>query len=461
MDEKRTVDFYQWLLSVEDQYTPVTHEFTLRSRDGRNILLEANMRMIRQNGNYAGFEGIARDITERKMTERALEVSNLQLQDTLEELRLTQDQIVRQERLRALGQMAGGVAHDFNNALMPIVGFSELLIQRPEYLADHERTKRYLNLVLNAAQGAAQTVRRLREFYREQGIEDERSPVDLASVIREAIDLTEPKWKNESQANGVSIEIRTDIAPARPVMGDARGLRESFVNLILNAIDAMPKGGVLTFAIRQRGEDTVAEVRDTGVGMSTELRAKCLEPFFTTKEARGTGLGLAMVHGIVSRHGGSIEIESAEGRGTTFRVRLPSTESRIESKPGDAEGTGETAALRILLAEDDSAIREYLIVRLRMEGHDVDTAQDGLEGWERYQRDRYDMVITDYSMPRLNGDGLSRLIKERDPRMPVLLLTGFGDLIQDGDEPPGVDLILSKPLRFEELRSGIRELTKT
>jgi len=257
-------------------------------------------------------------VLEQKVSERTAELSS-----ALTELKQTQKQIVQQERLRAFGEMAGGVVHDFNNALISIIGYSDLLMEDPDILADRPMTLSYLKTMNTAGRDAAQVVSRLRDFYRSRESEDIFAPVDLNEVIEQSVSLTQPKWKTQALTSGHKIEMELDLEKLPPVSGNPAELREALTNLIFNAVDAMPAGGRVTLRSRPKDDAVLFEISDTGTGMSEDVRTRCLEPFFSTKGEKGTGLGLSMVFGIIKRHNGTLDIQSAVDRGSTFRIRLP------------------------------------------------------------------------------------------------------------------------------------------
>jgi signal transduction histidine kinase len=257
-------------------------------------------------------------VLEEKVSERTAELSS-----ALTELKQTQKQIVQQERLRAFGEMAGGVVHDFNNALISIIGYSDLLLDDPDILADRSMALSYLKTMNTAGRDAAQVVSRLRNFYRSRESEDIFAAVDLNEVIEQSVSLTQPKWKTQALTSGRKIEMELDLEKLPPVSGNPAELREALTNLIFNAVDAMPAGGTVTLRSHPEDNAVLFEISDTGTGMSEDVRTRCLEPFFSTKGEKGTGLGLSMVFGIIKRHNGTVDIESAVGRGSTFRIRLP------------------------------------------------------------------------------------------------------------------------------------------
>ena len=396
------------------------------------------------------------EVRERVRMEEALRASNAQLEEALGQLRETQEHVIQRERLHALGRMASGIAHDFNNALAPILGFSELLVKRPELLSDLPKLKSYIEIINTAANACSKVVSRLREFYRYRDEEEVFGPVVIEDLVHEAILFTQPRWKDQAMAEGVDIRIVTDLAEVPTVSGNAAELREMLVNLIFNAVDAIRESGAITISTRLQGDSVILEVKDKGVGMSDEVRKRCLEPFFTTKEG-GTGLGLGIVYGVVSRHGGSIEFESVEGEGTVVRVTLhPRREEHASKETGEVAPLNDS--LRVLVVEDEPMVREVVTAYLEEDGHRVVTAENGVEGLEQFGKGEFDIVLTDRAMPKMNGDQLAVEIKARRPDMPVVLLTGFGDLMEGGGESPsGVDVVVGKPFTFNTLRNGIRK----
>jgi PAS domain S-box-containing protein len=261
------------------------------------------------------------DITVRHRSEAAMHRSHRQLENTLAQLQASQRQALQDERLRAMGEMASGLAHDFNNSLSPIVGFAELLLRHPDLPRDTAQS--YLHLISTAAQDAASVIRRLRELHREQGESAPDEPVDLMRCIDDAIVLARPGADVPARTPGTEIRIETDADEAPVIRGDALAVRDMLAGLLVNAAEAMPQGGLITVRVRTEGGDVRLDVRDTGSGMSEEVRRRCLEPFFSTKRRRGAGLGLALAHATIERHGGTLKVESEPGRGSTFSVRIP------------------------------------------------------------------------------------------------------------------------------------------
>ncbi len=389
------------------------------------------------------------------------------LQQAYDDLRQTQQTVMQQERLRALGQMASGIAHDINNAISPVALYTEMLLEQESSLT--KRTREYLETTQRAIGDVAHTVARMREFYRQHEPELVLSPVDLSVLAQHVIDLTRARWFDMPQQRGIVIELRKELGQnLPPVAGIESEIREALINLVFNAVDAMPEGGRLT--IRTKTSESLGktpyvdvEVVDAGVGMDEETRRRCLEPFFTTKGQRGTGLGLAMVYGVTRRHNADIEIESAIGQGSTVRLRFPAA----VSNPAGAESPGPEAMpprLRILSVDDDPLLIKSLRDALEADGHAVVTATGGQEGIDAFraaeERDeRFAVVITDLGMPYVDGRKVASAIKSDSPGTPVILLTGWGQrLVAEGDIPPHVDRVLNKPPKLKELRAALAEL---
>ncbi len=384
-----------------------------------------------------------------------------QLEDTLSKLRQAQHSAIRQERLSALGTMAAGIAHDFNNALTLILGYSDLLLSNAKGRAGGVEIEQ-LHAITTAAQDAAQIVRRLREFHRPDEGQETRVVLHLNQLVEQAVTLTRPKWYDQARKRGLEIEVTTDFGELPPLQGDPAELREMLTNLIFNAVDAMPGGGCIKIHSALDDGEARLCITDTGAGMDEETRRRCLEPFFTTKGERGTGLGLSAVYGIIERHHGSLEIESEVGEGTTFCIRLPvsmidQAAHEEAGEPGVVPGMG---IQRILVVDDQDIIRELIQQQLAEDGHQVETAGSGQEALDKMACSDFDLIVTDQSMPGMTGEELAVVAKERRPGTSVILLTGFGGATAEThDTPPGVNLILGKPTTAFDLRRAIVQVT--
>ena len=368
--------------------------------------------------------------------------------------------VIDQERQRALLQMACGIAHDFNNSLASILGYSDLLVNDPDAMRDEETVCRYLNAIHNAACHATETVRRMRKFYRPRDEQEEHNVLDLCSLVEEAVDVTLPLWKHQAEAHGIGIKIEKDLSGPGLVCGNAFELHEVVINLIINAVDAMQESGILSLRIKSDAELVTLEVQDTGCGMPEEIRRKCLDPFFTTKGEAGSGLGLAIVQGVMRRHSGVVSVDSNEGEGTTVRLDMPVAQASIApSEQAAARPRESTLQPRsILVVEDDPDLHELLRTILEDAGHSVDIAGDPGDGLQKFHAGWYDLVITSRAMPGMSGDKLAKVIKAISIDKPVIMFTGYGDIMSSvGDMPPAVDVVLAKPITVAKLLGALDE----
>ena len=390
------------------------------------------------------------------------------LQKAYEELRRTQQLVVQQERLRALGQMASGVAHDVNNALSPVLAYSELLLSTLPDLP--EVSRHYLQTINQAGGDIAKIVARMREFYRRRSDTEELTEVNINKTIEEVVELTRPRWRDLPQREGVSIQIQRELEPELSLLlSDPSELREALINLVFNAVDALPQGGIITLVTRSLKQPASeangnserqiqVEVRDNGIGMDEKTRQRCLEPFFSTKTQRGgTGLGLAMVYGMAQRHDGTIEIDSTPGAGTCIRLTLPIREKTSAAGRASLPPTKQKRSLHILCIDDDEKVRLLLNDCLTHFNHRVTVASGGKLGVELFrtamrEKQPYEVVITDLGMPEIDGHHVARTIKAESPKTPVIMITGWGTIMkEDGESTPEVDAVVGKPPNMQEL----------
>jgi signal transduction histidine kinase len=382
------------------------------------------------------------------------------LQRAYDELRRSQPAMVQQERLRALGQMASGIAHDLSNAIAPVTLYAESLLAEEAGLT--ARGRRNLAAIRHAIQHVSRTVARMREFYRQREPQLALLPVDLNALVREVIELTRARWYDMAQRQGIVIDVRTELAADLPaIAGSESELRDALVNLIFNAIDAMPDGGPLTI----RTELTAPpdryvrlELSDAGVGMDEDTRRRCMEPFFTTKGEYGTGLGLAMVYGTMQRHGSDIEISSAVNEGTTLSFSFPLP--ALHSTAGAVDEPAAMQPLHILVVDDDPLVSEAVRDLLLVDGHRAVSAEGGLAGVElflaaRARGDAFQVVITDVGMPDMDGAEVCAAVKAADPSTLVLVMTAW---TTDGAKTPHVDYVLTKPPLPNELRAALAQV---
>ncbi len=380
-------------------------------------------------------------------------IENARLFESLEkaykELHEAQKQLVQSERLRALGEMAGGVAHDFNNILGAILGRVQLLLLNDKL---EEKLKHGLKLIEKSALDGAETVRRIQEFTRVHKF-TYVSKVDLNQIVEDALEMTQPRWKDAAQEKGVDIKIVRQLQETSQVAGVGTELTEVLNNLILNCVDAMPQGGTITIRTYQDQSWAYVEVCDSGVGMSEEVKRLAFEPFFTTKGKQGTGLGLSVAYGIISRHKGEITIESQEGKGTTFTIKLPIHEIASETKEPETPSQVMDLKFRILVVDDDQNIQEILQDILSLEGHQVTLASSGDQALKFFKSSKFEVVITDLGMPGMSGWDLAKEVRKLNSQIKVVLITGWRAQIEtDKIKESGVDFILPKPFHIEQIK---------
>ncbi len=411
---------------------PATAEFDLPHLGGRFVLDAAPRRTA--EGWIEGVVLILRDVTRQ----RDLEM-----------------QALRSARFAAMGMLASGVAHDFNNLMAAILLRAEMLDRA---LSDPEQ-RHWVEVVARSARDGATTVQRMLDYARLQG-DAGRTRVDVGEVVRQVVDLTRGRWKDEAQARGAEIRIESDLAAAPPVMANPSELREVFTNLVLNAVDALPSGGVLRLAARAADGRVLVEVSDDGVGIPPENVEKIFSPFFSTKGSRGTGLGLSVSAGILKRHGGDLRVASVPGRGTTFTVDLPAASGPVE-RPQEAAlpDFERTESARILVVDDERDVREALADILRLHRHVVDEAPDGAAALDLASRTRYDLIVSDLGMPGMSGIEFLRRARGVQPDAATMLVTGWGQHLEPGRaREEGIDRILSKPVSLAELLRSVAEV---
>ena len=414
---------------------PQTYEMRYYSHDGRLRYARVDNSPLVVDGRTTGVLGIARDITEQK-EER--------------------ERAARADKLRALGQLASGVAHDFNNSLAAILGRAQLLRRQ----IDEPALVRNLDIIQTAAEDAAATVRRIQTFARKSPVK-EFELVDVSSLLNDAIEITRTRWQNEARLRGLEYEVKLDAPKDQSTYGSASELREVFVNLIVNAVDAMPKGGKLCVCCRRENDRLILKFCDNGMGMADDVRQKIFEPFFSTKGAHGTGLGLSVSYSIIERHAGSISVSSEPGQGTIFMIDLPAAVPE-ESVEEVETITSDLAPLRILVVDDELPVRETLAEMLTAVRHKVELAGSGQEALQKMRQHSFDFVFTDLAMPEMDGWETARSIRKDWPDVKIVLVTGYGpNTTPPAGEEHLVDAIIGKPFDFSQVGSTLTTLSKS
>jgi CheY-like chemotaxis protein/anti-sigma regulatory factor (Ser/Thr protein kinase) len=371
--------------------------------------------------------------------------------------------LLQSEKLKSLGELAGGVAHDFNNVLAAILGRAQLLkmiFEPPPGVKENRKSmielKESLDVIEQASRDGAETVRRIQEFARRRDDDKHFATVDLNGIVNNALDFTRTKWKDGTESKGIKITIQKELSILPTTLGSAAELREVFTNLINNAVDAMPQGGEIRIKTYIKDSHIVVNVEDTGSGIPKALRDKIFDPFFTTKGVQSTGLGMSVSYGIIRRHRGTISVDSTEGEGTTFTLKLP---VRITAEEQEVKHTsGEIKKARILVIEDEAGIQNLLSAILRKGGHEVEIATSGDQGIEIYENNEFDLVFTDLGMPGMSGWQVAEKVKGINGRVPVVLITGW-DIRQEESEMKDsyVDLIVHKPFEVDHVLNVVQE----
>ena len=384
-----------------------------------------------------------------------------ELEESYRKLQEAQEAMMRQERLSAMGQMASGIAHDINNVLVPISLYAEALLEGEPGLSD--RANRFLTTIQKGVRDIENVTLRLRSFYKKEE-EGEFQFLSIEELFDSVIELSRPRWKDIPNQKGIVIQMQKELEKRLPVIiGSESEVREALLNLVFNAVDAMPKGGTITLKGRKQESCVVAEITDTGIGMDQEQKRRCLEPFFTTKGERGSGLGLSSVFGMLQRHNGEMEIESEPGKGTTIRLLFPLGDRKWRETTAIEEPVP-LSCLRILCVDDDQRVREALKEMLTLEGHNVTVCASGEKALKLfrtgYAEERgFDLVITDLGMPHMDGKAVAQEIKKASNTTPVILLSGWGNFMNlNGELPENVDCLLGKPPRMSTLRGAISAL---
>jgi signal transduction histidine kinase len=438
-----------------------------RGVEGAEVNIEVNSNpLYDERGKIRGAVTVERDVTVKMQLAKRLEEEarrtavlyervsteaerlERMVQERTQELLALQEARSRERRLAAVGQLAAGVMHDVNNALNPIMAAAYLLethAERPDAVRE------YAVRIAKAAETGAATAARVGRFIRQEPLQGEREEtVDVSIVSGEVVDMTRPLWAE--RAKGGTIHLDRDLAPDALIVGIAGEIREALLNLVQNALDAMVGGGTLGLRTAVSDDEVRLEVRDTGTGMTAEVRERAFEPFFTTKGREGTGLGLAEVYGIVKRHRGQAQIESMPGVGTTIRLIFPRAIRVAEAAPRP-ELRRQRTPRRVLLVEDHPDSREFMQALLESDGHKVDVAEDVAAATAKLdaKEQPYDVIVSDIGLPDGSGWDLIATARKQWPDLRIGVVTGW----EPRSGPSEADFTLRKPVRTSELLANV------
>ncbi|MDO8136828.1 MAG: PAS domain S-box protein [Candidatus Brocadiales bacterium] len=411
--------------------------------------------ILGDNGEVIAVVHIAKDITEEKKL---------------------QDRLLQSEKLKALGEVASGVAHDFNNVLAIILGNVQLLQKSYENM---EELNEGLQVVRRATLDGAETVQRLQEFTKLKTDVSQLLPLDIKKLVKEVIDFSRHRWKDMAQAKGITYKVDIKgLSSVPPILGNPAELREALLNIVNNALDAMPKGGTLTLRTWIPESPPKAEsggqkdcvllsISDTGIGMSKEVQKKIFDPFFTTKGVAGSGLGMSVAYGIITRHGGEISVDSQLDKGSTITIKLPATRllSEVCSKRSESSERASTSGgqaslkvgarhvvpLQVLVVDDEKEICRFLSKALTQEGHKVHIITSGAKAIKLLYKKSFDLLLCDLAMPDFSGWDVLEAVKILEKRPKVGIISGLGTLDSIKKEDLGADFIIGKPIDLEEL----------
>jgi PAS domain S-box-containing protein len=418
---------------------------TMKTKDDRIIDLECSCSLVREdNEDVTAAVAIMRDVTERKNMENRLYQS---------------------EKLKSLGELAGGVAHDFNNVLAAILGRVQLLkMQFTPPAGKQEKRKAMLDLIKSleiierASLDGAETVRRIQEFARKRSDDKGFTQVNINELVDNALEFTGVRWKDDAEAKGIKINIQREFSPLPPTAGSASELREVFTNLINNALDAMPQGGSMKIKTSNENNHIAIAIEDTGIGIPEDMRSRIFDPFFTTKGVQSTGLGMSISYGIINRHHGTIVVNSSEGKGTTFTIKIPLSEKTTHEEGVLKKSEKEQRKANILVIEDEEEVRQLLYDVLISGGHKVEVASDGNQGLKLFETREFDLVFTDLGMPEMSGWEVAKRVKGINRGIPVAIITGWNVELEESEmKEREVNLIAHKPFEVNQILRLVQE----
>ncbi len=400
------------------------------TKAGITIPIELSVSSYKTDGEHLVFIGIVRDLTERKMIE---------------------DTLLRSEKMKSMGMITSGIAHEFNNILAIVKGFA---LQIKKKCGDDKKLEKRVDTIIKASSDGAEIVRRMREYTNREIDCTNFVPTDMRNLIKQTIEFTMPRWQNIAHANGIRYKINADdFKDVLSVMGNQTELREVLINIVNNALDSMPDGGTLSYRTWKKENTVFVSISDTGRGMDKNVQNNIFDPFFTTKVGTGTGLGMSMAYGIITRHGGKIGVESVDGNGSTFTVSLPMSEETVRPDVAfESELEINAEGLRILIVDDEQNICNLLRDYFLDVGHNVKSVNSGAMAIKLLETENFDLVLSDLVMPEVSGYDIIKAIGTLEKKPKVGIITGWDNPHStEQKDALKADFVVKKPINFSEL----------
>lgn len=447
-------------LLLQDKVNPSQYKDYVK-RD-RNIT-SALCTPIRVNGLVKGVLNVNLINRQRKFNENDLHLLSIFAESAgiaiekaslHQELKERMNQLIQSEKFKAVGKLISALMHDFNNFLSIIIGRAQLISVQTR----DPNLSKHIEAIIKVSTQAADIIQRLNE----SGLpipEKEFKNLDLNRLVKEAIELTRSKWNEWAKLRGIKIKIERDLSSLSPIFGNPADLREVIINTILNSIDALHKGGVITFRTWQEEKNIFLSVKDNGLGMNEEAKSKIFDPFFSTKQERGNGLGMTVAQSIILQHNGKITVESEEAKGTTIVIKLPVSKTREMDQTSKFELP--TGKVKVLLIEDDPDLQGVLVEMLSRIGCEVKVSGSGTEGISFLKVENFNLIITDLGISGMTGWDFAAQAKEINSRIPVILVSGWGEqMLTKEAKDLGVEVVLSKPIKQENLKNSLTQALK-
>ncbi len=379
-----------------------------------------------------------------------------ELKHKYEEEKQMQEKYAEIEKLRALGLMTSGIAHDFNNMLAIIAGNIDLI----EIEEDKDKILKKVQIIKKTALGSAKTIKRLQKYARTKNDALQSQTINFNSLVRDAIEISTPMWKDSPQEKGFSVEIVDTLTEEEPiVLGDDTDLREAIINMIFNSVDAMPQGGKIDIVTYAKNESVYLELSDNGTGMTEETKDRIFDPFFTTKGITHGGLGMSMLYGTIKRHNGSVDIKTMPGQGTTFTIVLPKGKEKTERASEKSSHSIKTEEANILIIDDEPQIGAVLSEILSHQGHQTSVFDNGKDGIDALKNGSYEILITDLGMPDLSGWEVINIARQIEPGVISGVITGW-DISEAEAKQKGVDFLITKPFESSQIIQVVANAVK-